>query len=171
MPVLVVKECICCGLTKPLSEFHNREGSHAISYCKICSTFFWVGRQAMAELGLYDFSVRRPSRQALKVKLKQMEEVLGINPIRFQERLAELDGKCPICQNIVDKLYADHNHTTGKFRDFICNTCNTAIGLLHEDMFAVLAVATYLAKDQKRENEVQQIRTLRRTIRVARKVG
>jgi hypothetical protein len=171
VPDPVEKLCICCKLVKPVVDFFVRTGSHPINYCRVCATFFWIGRRAMAGLSLYDFTIKKPNSQQVQVKLKQMEEVLGINPIDFQNRLAELNGKCPICNRTEEKLYADHNHKTGKFRDFICNTCNTAIGLMHEDLFAVLQMATYLAKDQMKMNEAKQIRTLRRSLRIIEKVG
>jgi hypothetical protein len=39
-----------------------------------------------------------------------------------------------ICQRVPTKrLRLDHNHRTLKFRGLLCDTCNTAIGLLGEN--------------------------------------
>ena len=38
----------------------------------------------------------------------------------------------------------DHNHSTGKIRALLCSNCNTAIGLLKEDIPRVERLIEYL---------------------------
>ena len=45
---------------------------------------------------------------------------------------------CPVCKKITiagvtSKVVLDHNHKTGKPRDWICDSCNTGIGRFKED--------------------------------------
>lgn len=52
-------------------------------------------------------------------------------------------GTCPIC--LKDKrLVLDHCHESNKFRGWICQTCNVAIGLLANDPAIFLRAIDYL---------------------------
>ena len=44
----------------------------------------------------------------------------------------------------------DHNHETGKLRDFIHRNCNVAIGFIKEDPVALRLLAEYLEKHNAR---------------------
>ena len=62
----------------------------------------------------------------------------------------EQGGKCSICgkqeSEFKRKLHIDHNHNTGKFRGLLCHYCNTAIGLLKEDITLLNKAIEYLNK-------------------------
>lgn len=55
--------------------------------------------------------------------------------------------KCenPGCPGIPQKrrLAEDHDHKTGKFRGWLCGSCNTAIGKLGDSLEGILATAKY----------------------------
>jgi len=40
----------------------------------------------------------------------------------------------------------DHNHSTGEVRGVLCNSCNSALGLLEEDDSKILALLAYNRK-------------------------
>ena len=40
----------------------------------------------------------------------------------------------------------DHDHTTGKVRGLLCNRCNRALGLAHDDSKLLLKMAAYVRK-------------------------
>jgi hypothetical protein len=50
---------------------------------------------------------------------------------------------CECCGRI-GRLCLDHDHTTDKFRGWLCYACNTAIGLLGDNTKGVTKVLTYL---------------------------
>lgn len=54
-------------------------------------------------------------------------------------------GPCEICAR-VKKLYYDHDHSTGVFRGWLCNSCNMRLGWFEKlgDKFA-----QYLAKTRR----------------------
>jgi predicted RNA-binding Zn-ribbon protein involved in translation (DUF1610 family) len=52
-------------------------------------------------------------------------------------------GVCSICSNTV-RVSFDHNHTTGKFRGWLCINCNTVLGLVHDDSKRLRELAEYL---------------------------
>lgn len=54
------------------------------------------------------------------------------------------NGKCSVCQNVVVKPHVDHCHKTGKLRGFLCNKCNTLLGLVGDSPNLAYVVADYL---------------------------
>ena len=59
---------------------------------------------------------------------------------------------CDICKTDVEKaghrksLAIDHDHQTGKIRGLLCMHCNTALGLLKDDIGTFESAAAYLRK-------------------------
>lgn len=43
-------------------------------------------------------------------------------------------------------LHLDHDHSTNQFRGWLCNRCNSAIGLLGDNIKGVLQAVDYLNK-------------------------
>ena len=48
-------------------------------------------------------------------------------PIDIHEQY-EIKQNCYFCSKELKKNFMEHNHTTGSFRGFTCNSCNTLIG-------------------------------------------
>jgi hypothetical protein len=64
--------------------------------------------------------------------------------IRFSQA-----GECanPGCNNPAQHL--DHNHTTGKVRQFLCAGCNKALGYLGEDYQRMAGLIQYLQEHEE----------------------
>jgi Recombination endonuclease VII len=75
-----------------------------------------------------------------KWRSRQSGYVLG----QFDRMVAEQGGRCALCDDKVP-LVADHDHETGKPRRPLCQVCNKAIGMLHDDPDLVSRAAQYLA--------------------------
>jgi hypothetical protein len=60
------------------------------------------------------------------------------------------DGLCGICR-LACKPYIDHCHTTGKIRGLLCNQCNTAIGLMKENLDTLRMAVQYLETTDAKE--------------------
>jgi hypothetical protein len=61
----------------------------------------------------------------------------GINLEQYDEMLKSQQGVCAICNKSCDtgmNLAVDHCHETNKVRGLLCKNCNTAIGLLKENV-------------------------------------
>ncbi len=72
----------------------------------------------------------------------------------------EQNGRCAICRKhwreikvskhsrydgvFLQHLYVDHDHSTGKVRGLLCNSCNCAIAFLDEDLKRLRYVEEYL---------------------------
>jgi hypothetical protein len=57
---------------------------------------------------------------------------------------------CEVCVKEGTKrngIVLDHNHTTGKFRGWLCSNCNTAIGLAKENPQILEALVKYLNQE------------------------
>lgn len=54
---------------------------------------------------------------------------------------------CDICGNPDRKVVFDHNHTTGKFRGFLCQACNSGIGQFADDPALMEKAIMYLKNE------------------------
>lgn len=70
----------------------------------------------------------------------------GLTEIEFAELLEAQDHECPICERIMNPPVVDHDHETGEVRGLLCKMCNTAIGLLREDTWALENAIEYLTR-------------------------
>ncbi len=54
---------------------------------------------------------------------------------------------CESCGRSLESApYLDHCHLTGKFRGWLCNTCNRGIGLLGDDVASLEKALAYLKR-------------------------
>ena len=59
-------------------------------------------------------------------------------------------GKCQVCKVYTTKWVLDHCHTDMTFRGYICTSCNSGIGLLHDYPVILERALTYLRKNNNR---------------------
>ena len=52
--------------------------------------------------------------------------------------------KCQICNVELIKKCIDHCHTTNKIRGVLCNNCNTALGLVGDNIATIESMIKYL---------------------------
>lgn len=82
-------------------------------------------------------------RKNTNIKLK-----FGINVNQYQLMLKEQNGACYICNTSESRdLAIDHCHTTGKVRGLLCSKCNTALGLLKDDVALFDRAKEYLQRE------------------------
>jgi hypothetical protein len=86
-----------------------------------------------------------------KNKFAIIEKKYGLTEQAYNEMWSEQSGRCKICnkheQELGKVLYVDHCHNTGKVRGLLCNKCNTAIGLLFDDVDIILKAANYIKEN------------------------
>jgi hypothetical protein len=71
---------------------------------------------------------------------------------RRDKLLAEIAGRpkpkiCEVCHKAGRRIIFDHCQASMKFRGWLCDGCNMAIGLLHESPQRLRALALYLEKN------------------------
>lgn len=83
----------------------------------------------------------------LKARLKFYH---GITLEEYDILLKSQNGVCAICSNIETakngRLAVDHNHITGKNRQLLCSKCNTALGLVKENITVLNKMIEYINK-------------------------
>ena len=129
-----MKTCTKCGQSLPESCFNKRtypSGNTGLQHnCKECATVirkrYWKPHS----------SIR------LKLKLTEEEIKQIIKP-----------QKCEVCGTTADKakMCIDHCHTTKKVRGLLCHSCNTALGLMKDDVQNILNLSQYLARSKPLE--------------------
>lgn len=82
-------------------------------------------------------------RKALRAK-----QTFGLDPGLYEDLH---DRGCAICgaNPLVDpavRMHVDHDHRTGKVRGLLCQSCNIAIGHIHDDPIVAAAALDYLLK-------------------------
>ena len=63
---------------------------------------------------------------------------------------------CEICRESGLICY-DHDHETGKFRGWICDKCNKTLGFAKENPQRLIAIADYIIRHKKHEQDSQKI--------------
>jgi len=158
-----MKKCPKCGFTKSLSEFHkhklNKLGVQV--YCKLCTkendAIRWKKTDSSGRLIKYAIAKKNYLKHGMKYKEQAHIRKYGKTIGQRQSILDKQNGKCAIC---LDKLSGrlrhgvkspfaiagelDHNHATGKVRGLLCQPCNTALGLLKEDIKIIESMREYI---------------------------
>jgi Zn finger protein HypA/HybF involved in hydrogenase expression len=65
----------------------------------------------------------------------------------------EKPNKCPICLDSEKSLELDHCHKTGKFRGWLCTTCNVASGRFKDSIEVIKRLLEYHENFIRQNNE------------------
>lgn len=122
--VIKTKRCTECKRDLPTTKFSNASGANYLYHqCRDCT--------------------RIQNRLRKKLKLD--------NPLK------DADGhRCPICDRSAKEAFGkggmhlksswvlDHDHNSGKFRGYICHSCNRGLGLFSDSVDTLLKAINYL---------------------------
>jgi hypothetical protein len=82
--------------------------------------------------GKYDsekaFEYRQKNIKIFKERDWKNRGIIDITYEIYLKELEKQDGKCKICNKIMDKVYVDHDHITGNYRGLLCRKCNCGLG-------------------------------------------
>ncbi len=78
----------------------------------------------------------------------------GMTTYDLADMATKQDHKCAICGNpetgtrggLVKHLAVDHDHSTGKIRELLCDACNTGLGKFKDDVELLAKAIAYLHK-------------------------
>jgi hypothetical protein len=65
----------------------------------------------------------------------------------YDQMLEHQGGVCAACSGRHKdgrRLHVDHDHKTGQVRGLLCTKCNTAIGLMNDDVMTAMKIVSYL---------------------------
>lgn len=118
------KVCISCGEDLPVSEFYKngtlpsgRQLYHP--RCKPCHSVY---------------------RKPLEMKYKY-----GLTPEMYDELYESQGGVCAVCGKS-GKLWVDHDHNTDAVRSLLCPGCNTALGMVNDDVEHLQKLIDYIER-------------------------
>ena len=119
-----MKTCSRCRETKELDSFSKRSGrpSGVQSKCKDCE--------------------REVRRQYYKPH-EFMRRKFSLTEDQYDDLMK--NEKCQICNVELIKKCIDHCHTTNKIRGVLCNNCNTALGLVGDNINTLQTMIEYLS--------------------------
>ena len=119
-----MKNCSTCNTDKPLTEFHKRtykSGKEGLQHnCKTCATL----------LRKKYYKPHSKIKYQLGLSWDQVTEITS-------------PGKCAACGS-TDRLCIDHDHQTNEVRGLLCHNCNTALGLVGDNLDTLSNLITYL---------------------------
>lgn len=145
----MTKQCSRCKNILDVSNFYrstqNKSGFY--SRCKKCASDNYKEYAYNNSEKIRNSQVARRKANPDKERNSAYKYRFGITLDQFNEMARMQNGVCKICElpntkNI--RLVVDHCHSTGKVRSLLCTRCNTAIGLLKEDLNILKKAYTYL---------------------------
>jgi hypothetical protein len=136
-----MKTCTKCNITKELSEFNKSINGkfQKRGDCKICQSKYARIRNKIT----YDS----------QVKWKwNMKSTFNLTVDDYNNLFTKQKGCCAICKKhqseFRKRLAIDHDHETDIIRGLLCSSCNTALGLLKDDVEILESAINYLNKQR-----------------------
>ena len=135
------KICTTCGIEKDINEFYFRGGKYSPnsrkSKCKECD------KKRLAE-----------NHDPIKYREQHLKRMYGITHQDYEVMLEEQNNRCAICEtsdpggrHTSNYFVVDHCHTTGKVRKLLCHHCNTALGLVGDNISTLQKMIEYLSRN------------------------
>lgn len=152
-----MKQCTRCKEFKPLDQFNkDKKTKSGLTYhCKSCVSHYCKTRNGVVDRAAINTQARVWKKaNPHKVRAQQIKQNFGLSYDDYISLLEKQHHSCAICKtsllpfgsvNQTDIIAnVDHCHTTGKIRGLLCRKCNTALGLLNDNVDVIVAAATYL---------------------------
>lgn len=165
------KFCKTCRLGKSLPEFKNKKSGKfgVAAICKKCESAFRKTEgyrekdrerlrknpEIREKRNKYTYRWKEKNKDKVQITQKKwfLKKLYGLTLDQYNEMFNSQCGACSICgkhQSLLEKsLSVDHDHNSGKIRSLLCSNCNTAIGLLDEDVGLLKKVVDYLNKHRE----------------------
>lgn len=154
-------KCTHCLEIKEVSEFSKDKykSTGRRSRCKECNKIDHKRRYENDQEGQRNRSkeYKQKLRNEFPEKLKESQRKSALKKNynmtleEYNLKLKEQNGVCAICKTPPNKkqLAVDHCHKTGKNRKLLCANCNTALGLLYDDLNIITSLKNYIIEHQE----------------------
>lgn len=125
---------------------------------KICNICHILKDTEDFEINQTDAKGRKTTRPSCRMCRK---DINGVAMIKEEEKRMEAIKpeknsifKCPICEKtsivgVTANLVKDHDHVTGKAREWICDSCNTGLGRFKDNIEILKKAINYLNRNNK----------------------
>ena len=130
------KYCKSCDTTKPIDDFYLRNKTSMVrhSTCKEC-----------------DKKRVKENHDPVAYRNAELQRRYGITQQDYEVMIVEQNNQCAICnatepggRHNSGYFVVDHCHTTGKVRKLLCHNCNTALGLVGDNVDTLHKMINYL---------------------------
>lgn len=159
------KPCSKCKRTLPTSEFYKRTAKEVEtrkdglqSACKSCMKEIKRKHREDPAKRANERRLARLARVKDPVKARQndrrynLKALCGISVEDYDRLFAFQHGLCAVCgkpesavlNGRLKRLAVDHCHEGGQVRGLLCSRCNTAIGLMNDDVDVLEKAQCYL---------------------------
>lgn len=84
-----------------------------------------------------------------KIKDRYLKSNYGITKEEYEAMLSKQGGVCAVCGNTNRDgrmLSVDHDHTSGKIRELLCQYCNASLGMARDDIGILEKLRLYLIR-------------------------
>ena len=136
-------------------SLHHKDRGNFKQFCRHGHDTSVVGRTSVGQCKECYNWIRREANWRKYGILNQDGELF--NTEDFNREFQIQGGRCLICkrhQSDVKKAFSvDHDHKTQKFSGILCSTCNTAIGMLQEDVEVLKVAIEYLSLRKVQVNQ------------------
>ena len=145
-------QCTKCKQFKLATEFakDSKKQNGLTSHCKLCRNLKRKERYytnlAYELTRVQRYRNNNPEKVKLSNRNTKLKRAYGITQNDYLEMFNKQNKRCACCNRETDKLVVDHNHTTGVIRELLCSPCNTALGLLNEDVTVMQNMSNYVRK-------------------------
>jgi len=143
------KRCSLCEKIKPHSEFHkdpkNIRAKGLAYYCKDCANRKSREHHKRKHASSEEYRLAK--------KANYIKSRFNISLEKYNELLENQKFVCGICGIYLKKhkhfAHLDHDHSTGKIREFLCTNCNRGLGHFMDSPQLLIKAATYITKHKE----------------------
>lgn len=96
------------------------------------------------EKPIFEFPKHYATKDKLDSRCKQCKSKQNKILKEIKKLAPEKPAVCDCCKKPTDKWRCDHDHTTNKFRGWLCDNCNTGIGKLGDSLSSLMYAVRYL---------------------------
>lgn len=146
------KHCSVCGELQPIANFSTEKRSvdGKSSACKKCVGAYqreWYKNNCEKQKkNSKDWKSQNP----YKNHKNHIRAVYGVSESEYNSMFDAQKGCCAIClthqSDMKRRLAVDHCHTHSHIRGLLCTNCNTALGMLKDNIQALERAVDYLRR-------------------------
>lgn len=143
------KACSLCKELKPLEDFYKeaRVKDGRARRCKMCHIEITQKYRKKNPEVYRKASLKHWHKLTNSKKHSTWIKRYGLTSSDYIKMFDEQDGKCKICLGSCSSghfLSVDHCHKTGKVRGLLCKKCNSALGMLNDNIEYFESAIRYL---------------------------
>ena len=109
---------------------------------------YYLANKERALAKMAEWRRLNPERHSRARLVSKLRVKYGLTLAQYHGLLESQAGACAICHRNTGTraLHIDHDHSTGKVRGLLCNSCNRGIGLLKDDATVLRSALAYLER-------------------------